>query len=275
MKRQQIIILIVAVLSIAGLYSLPRVVVDNDENDGGGMIDITNPDESGVTHSAELPAEVLPLVARWKAELMAGTLITENEAALDSLMLVFQSVNKYDSAAYYAAQYAGAYPETEHWRKAGDAYYKAFTFAVDEAKTQQLANQARSYYDKILASGVNDLEAKNNIAMMLMSTSNPMQGVMMLREILAEAPDNESALFNMGILSIRSQQFERALERFETLVGYYPDHLEGQYYLGVSYFETGKLDKAKAQFEKVKQMDSDAMVQTAADEFLERIEEKN
>ena len=272
MKRQQIIILIVAVLSIAGLYSLPRVVVDNDENEGGAIVDNTNPDASGVEHSAEIPEEVLPAVNKWKSELIAGTMITDNEAALDSLMLVFQSVNKYDSAAYYAEQFAGTYPEVDHWRKAGDAYYEAFKFAVDEAKTMQLVSKARSFYDKILATGTNDLEARNNIAMMLVSTSAPMQGVMMLREILAEAPQNERALFNMGILSIRSQQFDRALERFETLTGYYPEHLEGHYYLGVSYFETGQLDKAKAQFEKVKQMDSDAMVQTAADEYLERIE---
>lgn len=275
MKRQQIIILILAVLSVAGLYSLPRVVVDNDENEGGAIIDTTSPEGAGVDHSAEIPAEALPAVTRWKTQLMAGSMMTDNEAALDSLMLVFQSVNKYDSAAYYAGRYAEAYPETEHWRKAGDAHYEAFKFAVDEAKTEQLATQARNYYDKILNAGVNDLEARNNIAMMLVSTSNPMQGVMMLREILAEAPDDKSALFNIGVLSIRSQQFERAVERFETLVGYHPKHLEGQYYLGVSYFETGQLDKAKSQFEKVKQMDSDAMVQTAADEYLERIGVKN
>ena len=272
MKRQQIIILILAVLSIAGLYSLPRVVVDNDENEGGVVIDTTNPDAAGVDHSAAIPAEVLPTVERWKSDLIAGSLITDNEQALDSLMLVFQSVNKYDSAAYYAGRYAEAYPETEHWRKAGDAYYEAFKFAVDEVKTVQLVNQARSFYDKILNAGVNDLEARNNIAMMLVSTSNPMQGVMMLREILAEAPEDERALYNMGILSIRSQQFERAVERFETLVGYHPNHLEGQFYLGVSYFETGQLQKAKSQFEKVKKMDSDEMVQTAADEYLGRIE---
>lgn len=275
MKRQQIIILIVAVLSIAGLYSLPRVVVDNDENEGGAMIDSTTPEASGANHGAEIPLEVLPLVEKWKSELFAGTMITDNEAALDSLMLVFQSVNKYDSAAYYAGQFAGTYPEVEHWRKAGDAYYEAFGFAIDEAKTQQLVNQARSFYDKILATGENDLNAKNNIAMMLVETSNPMQGVMMLREILAEAPKNERALFNMGILSIRSQQFQRGIERFETLTEYYPEHLEGNFYLGVCYFETGMLEKAKAQLEKVKQMDSDEIVQTAADELLERIEVKN
>lgn len=275
MKRIQIIIVVLAILSIAGLYSLPRIVVDNDEETSQGVMESPAPTTGGVDHSAEIPAEVVPIVEQWKAELFVGNDLQQNELALDSLIATYQSVNKYDSAAHYAGLFADQFPETDHWRKAGDTYYEAFKFAVDEAKTSHMVTQARKYYDKILAAGVNDLDARNNIAMMLVSTANPMQGVMMLREILAEAPTNERALFNMGILSIRSQQFDRGLERFEALVTHHPDHLEGNYYLGVCYFETGELEKAKEQFKKVKQMDSDPMVQTAADEFLERIELKN
>lgn len=275
MKKQQIIIVIVAVLLTAGLYSLPRVVVDNDEDEPGGMVEAMTSENGGVNHSSEIPTEAVPLVTRWKSELYENGEILQNESALDSLIKVFQSVNKYDSAAFYANAFADRYPKIATWRKAGDTNYEAFKFAVDEGKTLQLAQTARSYYDKVLESDKNDLDAKNNIAMMLVSTTNPMQGVMMLREILAEAPENERALFNMGVLSIQSQQFEKALERFEDLIKYHPEHLEGNYYLGVCYFETGELDKARTQFEKVKQMDSDAMVQTAANEFLQRIEVKN
>ena len=274
MKRQQIIIIVLAVLSIAGLYSLPRIVVDNDEDDLQGFVDNSTGD-LGIDHSSEIPAEAVPLVEKWKGELLAGTMMTDNEPALDSLMLVFQSVNKYDSAAHYAGRFAQTYPEVDHWRKAGNAYFEAFNFAVDEAKTQQLAGQATSYYNQILESGVNDLGVKNNMAMILVNTTNPMRGIMMLREILAEDPENEKALYNMGVMSIWSQQFEKALERFEKLVSVYPDHLEGNFYLGMSYFETGDLDKAKVQIEKVKQMDSNEVVLQAVDEFLGRIEVKN
>lgn len=271
MKRLQIIIIVLAVLSIAGLYSLPRMVVDNDEDEPQDFASQALPEEGFADHSPDIPEEVLPRVMRWKNELMPTGAIQNNESALDSLMAVFQEINKYDSAAHYAGAFADSYQEVKYWRKAGDAFYQAFTFAVEESKSLQLANNARKYYDKILDSGENDLDAKNNIAMILVDTSNPMQGVMLLREILAEEPTNEKALLNMGFLSIRSGQFDRGLERFEVLVENYPDNLEGNYYLGVCYFETGQLDKAKVQLEKVKTMDTDPMVQTAADEFLERI----
>lgn len=271
MKRQQIIIVVLAMLSIAGLYSLPRVVVDNDEDESEVTVESTIPDNGGISHSEALPEEVIPVIVKWKGDLLNGSEMTQNETALDSLMLVFQSVNKYDSAAYYAGLYAESFPEIDHWRKAGDAYYTAFSFAVDEAKSVQLSNQARGYYDKILDSGLNDLGVRNNLAMMLVSTSNPMQGVMMLREILAESPQNEQALFNMGVLSIESGQFERGLERFKSLVEYHPNNLEGNYWLAVCLYETGNKEEALAQFEKVRKMDSNPIVQNAVDEYLKRI----
>jgi tetratricopeptide (TPR) repeat protein len=208
---------------------------------------------------------------RWKNELMLSGAIQNNESALDSLMAVFQEINKYDSAAHYAAAFADSYQEIKHWRKAGDAFYEAFTFAVEESKSLQLAKDARKYYDKILDSGENDLDVKNNIAMMLVDGSSPMQGILMLREILAEDPKHEKARVSIGFQSIRSRQFEKGVEHFEILIENHPDNLEGNYYLGVCYFETGQLEKAKVQLEKVKTMDADPMVQTAADEFLERI----
>lgn len=272
MKKLQIVIIILAVLSVAGLYSLPRVVVDDDEEASAGMINPNQPEEALVDHSTEIPAEALPLVTQWKTALYTDGIIGNNETALDSLMLIFKSVNKYDSAAYYAGQFAERYPGEKTWRKAGDSYYEAFTFAIDEAKSQLMSNNARLYYDKILDSGVKDLSIKNNIAMLLVNSSVPMQGITMLREILAEQPDNAQALFNMGILSLDTKQFDRALGRFQDLIEYHPDHIQGHFFLGVSYFETGDPAKAKAQFEKIKEMNSPEWLKNAADEYLERIE---
>lgn len=271
MKRTQIIIIVLAVLSVAGLYSLPRVVVDNDEGDKRELSEAAVPEGDMANHSSEIPGEVLPRVERWKNELMFGGTIQNNESALDSLMAVFREVNKYDSAAHYAGVFANSYQDIRYWRKAGDAFYEAFTFAVDEAKSQQLAQEARKYYDKIFDSGATDLDAKTNVAMLMVDSSTPMQGIMLLREILAEDPAHEKARLNMGVLSIRSQQFDRGVEHFESLIENHPDNLQGNFFLGLCYFETGQLDKAKAQLEKVKKMDIDPMLQTTVDEYLERI----
>ena len=107
--------------------------------------------------------------------------------------------------------------------------------------------------------------------MTYVSSSNPMQGIMMLREILEQDPDNQRTLMSMGRMSIQTSQFENAVERFETYVRYYPQDVEGNFFLGVCYYEIGQLVKAKAQFDKVKELGADEQIITAADEYLERI----
>jgi cytochrome c-type biogenesis protein CcmH/NrfG len=95
-----------------------------------------------------------------------------------------------------------------------------------------------------------------------------MQGITMLREVLAKDPDNELALFNMGMLSIQSGQFERAVERLQQLVNINPAHIQGQLLLGIALMNSGNSAKAKEQFEKVKQMDRDPAVQATVDSYL-------
>jgi cytochrome c-type biogenesis protein CcmH/NrfG len=106
------------------------------------------------------------------------------------------------------------------------------------------------------------------MAMTYVSTSSPMQGIRMLREVLAEDPKNEQALFNMGMLSIQSGQYDRAIERLEQLIQVNPKHIQGQLLLGVAYVNKGDRSKARQQFEKVKKLDNDPSVQATADSYL-------
>ena len=160
--------------------------------------------------------------------------------------------------------------------KAGDAYYEAFTYAVEADKSAALAESARDYYSKAMEmEGEGELlDIKAKVAMTYIASSTPMQGIAMLREILEEDPEHEGAIYNLGILSIQSGQYDKAVERFEKLVALYPENLQAQFYLGLSYFEAGKEDKAKAQFEKVKTLDKDPEVQAAVDGYLEEINER-
>jgi len=270
MNRLQIILIVFAIALVGTLYSLPKVVVDNDSDNSKNVVDnLTGEDLE--SHSEAIPEKDLPRIENWKNQLIVGGQVQNNEKALDSLMGVFILVNKYDSAAYYAGLFADNYQEITHWHKAGDAYFEAFTFALNEAKLLQLAAKAREYYNNILDSGENDLNIRSNIAMTYVEGPSPMQGILMLRSILDEDPQNEKALFNMGRLSMISGQFEIAIGRFENLVKYHPKNIDGQYWLGVCYFQDEQMEKAKTQLQKVKEMDADPMVQTAVNELLQRI----
>ena len=104
--------------------------------------------------------------------------------------------------------------------------------------------------------------------MTYVSSSTPMKGIIMLREVLADDPKNELALFNMGMLSIQSGQYDRAIERLQQLVAINPQHVQGHLLLGVAYLNKGEKAEARKQFEKVKQLDKDPSVQATADSYL-------
>ncbi len=76
------------------------------------------------------------------------------------------------------------------------------------------------------------------------------------------------ALFNMGMLSIQSGQYDKAVERLEELVKINPNHTQGQLLLGIAWMNSGEKAKAREQFEKVKQMDKDPAVQATVDSYL-------
>tara|TARA_Y100000588_G_scaffold385144_1_gene477827 strand:+ start:1021 stop:1839 length:819 start_codon:yes stop_codon:yes gene_type:complete len=272
MNKGQIILVVIAVLAVVGLYNLPKVVVDNDnDNDPQSFVDESSPN-GVVDHSSEIPEEAAPRIDYWKSELNIGDNLKENDSALDSLMKVYMEINKYDSAAYFAELYAEKFNTVEHWQKAGDAYFEAFSFALEEQKVRSMGTKARAAYDKVLAAQPDNFDVQHNVAMIYISGSNPMQGIMMLREILEKDPDNRQALMSMGRMSIQTGQFENGASRFESLLSYYPEDVEGNFFLGVCYFESGQLVKAKAQFEKVKTLGAGEQVITAADEYLERIQ---
>jgi cytochrome c-type biogenesis protein CcmH/NrfG len=98
-----------------------------------------------------------------------------------------------------------------------------------------------------------------------------MQGIQMLREVLESDEKNQTAIYNLGLLSMQSGQYDRAVERFEKLVQLDPENLQAQFLLGVSHFESGNKAEAKTQFEKVKSMDADPSVVASVDEYLNQL----
>merc|ERR1712146_543571 len=107
----------------------------------------------------------------------------------------------------------------------------AFTYAINEQKTSLLGNKAREAYQIVLEAQPDNLDVKHNVALTYVAGPSPMQGIMMLREIIEEDPSNEKALMSMGRMSINTGQFENGIERFQSLVQYYPNHIEGNFFL--------------------------------------------
>ena len=286
MSRSQILIVVLAIALVAAMFFLPKVVVnDEKENLAKGETNAAIPEghseEDGHDHGAEgeamagvhttaTPEQLLALTTARAKYNKATDTQTKNRLAAE-LAAAYATASKYDSAGYYYEIAANARGGEKSYKKAGDAYYEAFTFAATQQRASELGEKARNMYEQVLKNNPSDLDAKTNVAMTYIASSNPMQGIMLLREVIATDPNNQKALFNLGILSIQSNQYDKAVERFRNLVAVNPQHVEGTFYLALSLANTGEKEEAKDLFNKVKGMSKDPALNTSVDEELAKL----
>ena len=99
-------------------------------------------------------------------------------------------------------------------------------------------------------------QTKLQQAIELVNGSNPMQGIMMLREIVAKDSNNVEAQYWLGVFAVQSGQFEKAIPRFEKVISLDPQYLSAYMDLGAVYKEMGRMDVALGLFEQAADIDS-------------------
>ncbi len=283
MKKPILLVLILASALTVGLYSLPRVVVQNENQPLGkrtsdsstkdSLSVATNTgtkDKSTIEHNAPLLPEQAKQLQTLHEQFLAAAPASKPKVA-DQLITFFRSVQKYDSAAHYAEIVATLEPTEVNWLKAGDDYYEAYGFAVDEAKAARLGEKTREVYQKALDQNPDLLAARANMAMTYVSTPTPMAGITLLREVLQQDPTNELALFNLGLLSMRSGQYQRAIERFRQILVNSPANRKAMFYLGISLAEANQKPEARKVLAQVKAQEKDPQILAAVREYEQQL----
>ncbi len=282
MNKSVLLVIVLASALTVGLYSLPKVVVRNDNKQLGGramQAPATNPSKTesrtasgngASVHEKPLSTEQQKRLTTLETEFTKAN-STQKEAIAEKLITLLHEVTRYDSAAYYAEELVKSVPNERNLLRAGDAFFEAYSFAVDEKKTALLGQKTREYYGQALAKNPNLLSAKANMAMTYVNTDTPMQGIMLLREVIKQDPTNELALFNLGLLAMRSNQYERAIERFRQILATNPASRKAQFYLGVSLAEAGQKAEARQVLAQVKKQEKDPQILAAVQEYEERL----
>ena len=97
---------------------------------------------------------------------------------------------------------------------------------------------------------------------------NPMEGIQLLLSVVKEDPKNQKALYHLGMFSMRSGQYQKAIDRFETILN---DEKESEfeqvpYVLAVAYLNIDNKEKAKELLTGLRV--SDEELQHAIDELM-------
>lgn len=258
MLRTRVILVLITAAVVVLIFFLPKVVVQNEKELA------TLPDTVTKAH-APVSKDNQVSINRLRNQFETK----KNPIFADSLWQLYTSIGKFDSAAWYAESSASFLKTTDSYLRAGDSYYEAFSYALENDKRNKLGEKAREFLGKALEANPKLYNAKAKMAMTFIGSGGPpMQGIRMLREVATDDPKNEFALFSLGMLSLQSQQNDRAVEWFTKLVQANPEHLQGQVFLGVALANAGEKDKARAQFEKARKMTTDQSVHATIDSYL-------
>jgi outer membrane protein len=272
------VLLVFAILVIVGMYQLPKVVVNDkdkklaiqEEKGTDTSTQVTKEQHKTQTINPELQKKIALL----KKNMSEADNSEKKITFADSIARLFESENFFDSTAYYKGYIVTLLSNKNTLLSAGDAYYQAFQFSLDNEKAEKMAQKARTYYEKLLKDEPKNLDVKAKVAMTYTQTQT-MKGVTMLREIITINPHHELALFNLGVLSIQSKQFDKAAERFELLLTKHPQNIEAKLYLGQIYAELGKKAQAVRLLEQITQIkgNTDSLVnyKEAASDLLKQL----
>lgn len=272
MKRNQLIVLALALLLVAGLYQLPKAVVAKKTEQPPAKA------ETKESHQTALNEAQIQKLQKWKKDVKDATSKEKKRIFADSIALLFKQINKIDSAAYYYEQIFQENESLEYLMLIADTWFEAYRFAVsvEVERANKYGEQARKWYGKIIEKNPKLYKAKINSAMTYITVpSKEMTAALSLREVLAEDPKNELALFNMGLLSIQTNQFDKAIARFDTLLKINPAHIEAKMMLAECLLNktTPNQERAKRLLKEITESKADslAVYRQIAKETLEKI----
>jgi len=175
-------------------------------------------------------------------------------------------------SSHYFEEIATTTPGEREWLNAAYRYFDAFKMSDDSVSRSVMVQKAIDCYQKVIESNPQNLDAKTDLGVCYAEgTANPMQGISLLREVVQAKPDHENAQYNLGILSVKSGQLEKAVERFTTVQKINPENYEAGYLLGRCYMQLGKNAEAIAALEKVKNGSKDPQLVEEANKLVSQI----
>ena len=192
---------------------------------------------------------------------------------LDSIAVAWDELKQPGIAAYYYELKAQAEPSEKNYINAAYRYFDVFKASEDTVAKAGWVQKAIATYKKVLELNPANLNAKTDLGVCYAEgTGDPMQGIMLLREVVTTNPEHENAQLNLGFLSVKSGQYEKALERFDKVLAINPKRFDVYIYKGETSLQMGNKEKAMAYFQKFMKESPDENMKMQVSAYIKELE---
>ena len=197
---------------------------------------------------------------------------TDQNILLDTLAKRWDALEDKSIAAHYFELLAQKTNDEKNWLNAAYRYFDAFQMENDSVLRAVMVRKAIESYNNVLKINPANLDAKTDLGVCYTDgTSEPMKGIMLLREVVSTNPQHENAQYNLGVLSMRSGQYAKAAERFEKVLSINPERKEIYLMISKAYLLSGNKDKAKENLERLKKKTNNPELLGQANSLLNNI----
>ncbi|HHP7240932.1 MAG TPA: tetratricopeptide repeat protein [Cyclobacteriaceae bacterium] len=269
----KILLIAICLLVVVGLYQLPKSVVDNEkENISESKSSGLQSGENQEVHDLAMNKESRKRINNLKSQLNLDIDNEKKAKFADSLARLYFAFNQLDSGEIYSNRISDFLKNEEGLRKKITALYFGFNLIMEGVQAKGLGESIRKYINEYKKDYALDDELKNILAMTYVSSDNPMKGIMMLREIVEEDSENVKALLNLGLLSMKTGQYEKAVQRLEKVRDLEPTNLQGRFSLAISYNELGNSKGAMSELNFLKDITIDSAILSMVNELQKEIQ---
>ena len=277
MTRKQIAVIGLVVVLMGLLLSLDikGLVKDDEQSSGDG------PENAAQTSALTIESASQTAKQSLNANLAQQITELENQLQLaeasEKVKLQRQLASKWDDvnqpapSAFYFELLAKSGNNYADWIKSGDLFTDAYQSEKDSLIQPALVQKAIGTYQKALELNPASLDAKTGLGVAYVSgTPNPMQGITLLLEVVKQDPKYANANLNLGLFSIKSGQFDKAVNRFKTVLEVKPTP-DAWFYLASAYENLGQKDDAIAAYEKSKELAADPNLSRYVDSKVQEL----
>ncbi|MEJ6981015.1 tetratricopeptide repeat protein [Pedobacter sp. P351] len=260
MNRKQIAVIGLVVVLMGLLLSLDikGLVKEEDHSAevGETKASVLTIESASETGKQSLNANLAQQISDLENQLKSAD-ATEKLNLQKQLAAKWDDVNQPAPGAFYFELLAKAGNNYSDWIKAGDLFTDAYQSEKDSLIQPALVQKAIESYQKALELQSGSLDAKTGLGVAYVSgTPNPMQGITLLLEVVKQDPKNVKANLNLGLFSIKSGQFDKAVNRFKTVIEVKPTP-DAWFYLASAYENLGQKGEAITAYEKSKELAAD------------------
>lgn len=177
---------------------------------------------------------------------LSGASGEEEKVAILNEMILFWDIEKYPGAAVlFMEDKAALTKSTGDWNAAGDRYLSMADFGDDENRPFRW-DKAEECYRNALSLSPENLTAKTGLGTVLVRKSqSPMEGIALLREVVDADPKNIRALLQLADFSILSNQYDKAINRFDQILEADPNYHDAYFFKAETYAKMGNKEKAE------------------------------